>query len=81
MTAKFLVAFDYEKSGLWAYVEADSAQAIADLYPELEVFRHPPDWMTPARQDEIRRRSTYRLDEAPRGLLAMILREREKSQR
>jgi len=76
MKKSFLVALDYGQGGLWAYVQADSAEAIKRRFPELEVFRRAPDWMTPAVQEELRKSQSYDLDEEPRGLLERILRAR-----
>ncbi len=41
----FLTAYDYGQGALWAYVIADSAEAIEQAYPELEVLSAPPPWM------------------------------------
>ena len=73
MKQRFLVVFDYGQGGLWAYVWADSAEAIGERFPELEGFRRAPDWMTPEVQEQLR---TYDLDDDPRGLLAEILKWR-----
>jgi hypothetical protein len=78
MRQTFLVAFDYGMGGLWAYVEAESAEEIRAKFPELKIVRRPPDWMTPEDAEQIRRTDTYNLDEEPRGLLAVILNERQQ---
>lgn len=78
MKQNFLVVLDYGQGGLWAYVQADSADAITRKYPELEVFRRPPDWMTPEVQEELRKKQSYDLDEEARGLLLRILKERAR---
>jgi hypothetical protein len=80
VSESFLVVFDYGQGGLWAYVRADSADAITRKYPELQVFRRPPDWMAPDLQEKLRATQTYELNEEPRGLLARILKDRTSDQ-
>jgi hypothetical protein len=77
----FLVGFDYRTGGLWAYVEAESPEAIKGKYPELEIFRRPPDWMSPDEAEQVRKTQTYNLVDEPRSFLALLLAERERKKR
>jgi len=78
MKRTFLVSFDYGMGGHWAYVRAESADAITRAFPELTVVHHTPKWMTREIQEMIRTAHTYDLEEEPRGLLSMIIEQRGK---
>jgi len=43
----FLTCYDYGQGGVWAWVIAESAAQIRELYPELTVLDRMPHWMTP----------------------------------
>ncbi|GAA0996261.1 hypothetical protein [Subtercola frigoramans] len=78
---KYLVVWDYGVGGIWRAVYAESAAAITDLYPELDVVDENalPNWMTHAQYIEWRDRRpdlAESLDEDPRHLLALILEQR-----
>jgi hypothetical protein len=76
MKTTFLVVYDYGQGGLWAFIRAESADAIRQAYPELEVLKSTPDWMSPEIKSEIEASNTYDLDDPPKGLLASLVRER-----
>lgn len=76
MKTRHLVVYDYGQGGRWAFILADSAQAITQRYPELRVITERPTWMTDdlrARLDEM---ETYDLAAPPTGLLLEILQQR-----
>jgi hypothetical protein len=78
MKTKHLVVYDYGQGGRWAFVLADSAQAIKQRYPELRVVTETPAWMN----DDVRARldetETYDLTAPPTGLLLDLLQQRAR---
>ena len=75
MKQRFLVVYDYGQGGVWAVVEADRREHIAERCPELQIFEERPAWMTEERAARLRAEAID-LDR-PSGLLADILRQRE----
>jgi len=73
----FLTAFDYGQGGLWAFVIADSADAIRQEYPELEVIPVPPPWMDAERLASIR---VCRLADHDDPFLAAVRTDRARSE-
>jgi hypothetical protein len=75
MKRRFFVVYDYGEGGIWATVEADRPEAIAERFPELQVFEERPSWMS----DEMAARLEARTInlERPTGLLLDILQKRE----
>ncbi len=45
---RFLVLYDYDQGGVWAYVLAESREEIVKRYPRLKVYDEAPHWLTPA---------------------------------
>lgn len=43
---KYVICYDYGMGGLWATMLADSVAEIHTVYPELEVYSAPPEWMS-----------------------------------
>ena len=76
MSPRFLVVYDYGMGGVWAYVEAESAEQIEERFPELKVFPEPPPWMPEDHRQKLLER-TYDIDEKNFGLLADLLDQRE----
>jgi hypothetical protein len=74
----FLVAYDYGMGALWGVVVAASEGAISHLYPELEIVRARPEWMTWERYESLMS-DPYVLDDAPRGLLLAVIADRGRS--
>ena len=74
-TNTFLVSYDYGMGGLWAIVRADSAEAIAERYPELTVVESRPAWMT---DEHVADLPQYDLDAPPSGVLLVVIDDREK---
>jgi hypothetical protein len=75
----FLVAYDRGKIGaLWGVINARSASEISRAYPELVVVPQRPEWMSEIDlQKKIQQ--SYDIDEAPRGLLGVILNDRAEA--
>jgi len=65
-----LVAFEYGTGTAWGYVVAQSAEAIEDAFPELDVVEQPPEWMTTEDLGAVRAHCTFTLTE---GSLDTIL--------
>lgn len=73
---RFLVVYDYGMGGVWAYVEAESAEEIVEKFPELSVVSETPAWMSEKDRQSLLAR-TYDIDEKNFGLLADLLDQRE----
>jgi hypothetical protein len=54
---EFLVCYDYGQGGVWRYLHAASADAIAKEYPVLTVFDSAPPWWTPEIENSTRKSS------------------------
>lgn len=75
MKKAFLVVYDYGQGGVWAYVRASSAADVRRRFPELEVVESPPQWMSSAEVERIRRTMTFDA-ENPRGWLRSVVEAR-----
>jgi hypothetical protein len=71
----FLVVYEYGMGGLWAIMHADSAEAIADRYPELTIVKSRPAWMTDERFANL---GHYELDSEPADLIRAIVADRDR---
>jgi hypothetical protein len=69
MKSPYLVVYDYGMGGIRAYVSARSANEIIARFPELQVVRERPGWMS---DDDARRLDLLDID-APTGLLSNLL--------
>jgi hypothetical protein len=75
---RYLVAYDYGAGGLWGVLLARSEGEITRKYPELTIVHTRPPWMSDreyARMCE----DQYDIDGAPRGLLNVLVADRERS--
>jgi hypothetical protein len=75
---RYLVAYDYGAGGLWGVLLARSEGEITRKYPELTIVHTRPPWMSDreyARMCE----DEYDIDGAPRGLLNVLVADRERS--
>lgn len=76
---RFLVGYNYGHGGRVCYLYADSAKAITDAYPELEILDEATffSYQRPESVDELRRRIetewTHNLEDPPTGLLKGIV--------
>ena len=75
---EFLVAYDYGMGGLWGIVNAQNAEEIKALYPELVIVESPPAWMTAARLQRLRDEECHDIDGAPWGILNALLADRAR---
>jgi len=75
MTGKqrFLAVYDYGQGGVWALINANSAQEIQTKYPCLAVLEQRPAWMTDDVYKKIESISSFDIDGAPPDWLAMTL--------
>jgi hypothetical protein len=74
-TQPFLVVYDYGQGGVWAWIRADSADAILERYPELKVIDTLPEWLTSAGSPTL---PEHNLEDPPAGLLADLIAERRR---
>jgi hypothetical protein len=77
MKRRFLVVYDYGQGGVWAYILANSASAIVEAFPELQVIDEIPPWM----DDHVRRElesETQDLDDPTAGLLADLVKRKQR---
>lgn len=76
----FLVCYDLPRmSGLWAVVEAPSAEAIIAKYPEVAVVTERPPWMS---EDEYERKRADPLwldEEVPSGIFHVVVADRART--
>jgi hypothetical protein len=76
MRHEFLVVYDYDTGGAWAYVRAESAAQIGAAFPELAVVDHRPDWLSADVERSLRETMTVDIDDRGHPLLAAIERRR-----
>lgn len=72
----FLVAYDYGTGGLWAVVEAPSADAILAKYPEVVVAETRPEWMTDDRYEQLALEPLRLDEEPPSGMFRAVVADR-----
>jgi hypothetical protein len=70
MGADYLAVYDYGMGGVWVVVSADSADAVTDKYPELEVFEERPAWLNDEQYAQLER---HNIDESPTGFLRVLI--------
>jgi|GEM_PF-1319079 len=68
----FLVVYDYGMGGVWAVIQARSAEEITAKYPVLEVMERRPAWMSRLEYDRLRRKERYDIDR-PSGWFLLSL--------
>jgi hypothetical protein len=78
MKREFFVVDDYGQGGIWLVIHAESAAAIKEKYPELDVFEEAPEFLTQEVVDRARAKRSYELDDAPTGYLADIVADRQR---
>ena len=74
MAAKrdFLVVYNYGMGGIWAVIQARSANVILQKYPSLKVETQRPNWMTNDHFDKIAAARTFDIDDPPTGWLLSL---------
>jgi hypothetical protein len=76
---RFLIAYNYGMGAAWGVIAARSEEEIIRRYPELEVCRTQPEWMTGDLYDRIVDVNSYDIDYEPHGWLAQLAhKNREK---
>ena len=71
------MAYDYGTGGLWAVVEAPSADANLDKYPEVAIAEKRPDWMTDERYEQLAGEPLWLDEEPPTGISRAVVADRE----
>ena len=74
----FLVAYDYGMGGLWAIIDANSEDEITSKYPELGIAHERPKWMSAAHYEDLLAKRHYFIKDAPDGVLAVVVSDRQK---
>jgi hypothetical protein len=72
----FLVLHDYGQGGVWAYLLADSVEAIHRRFPQLRVYEQPPEWMDAGEVDSLKKTMTIDMD-ADHPFLVALAKERD----
>lgn len=74
----FLAVYDYGQGGVWAVIWARDAREVELKYPELKLAPERPPWMDGAQRADIELKSSFDIDEAPKGWLATLVESRSK---
>jgi hypothetical protein len=72
MNRPFLTVYDYGQGGVWIVLLANSADEIAEKYPQLRVVDHPPPTMSPEELRDIETRRTLDIDDTADPFLASL---------
>lgn len=59
----FYVAYEYGTGAAWAFVKAETAEAVVAEFPELDVYDTPPEWMTVEDLHQVRRHAAVDIKE------------------
>jgi hypothetical protein len=81
LSRDYFVAYDYGMGGAWAIAVAQSENQIREYFPEFEVHRNRPTWMTDEIYDNLRENSYFTVgDEAtyPDWILSIARNRMEK---
>ncbi len=78
MRKEFLVLYDYRKGGVWAYLMAESADQIEQMFPELKVVTDHPAWLTEDEERKLRARMTIDIDDIHNLFLASLIDSRRQ---
>ena len=73
---QFLICYDYGSGGLWGIMDARSESEIADIYPELQIARTRPAWMSEERFAELGEVQHHDIDGRPWGILNALIADR-----
>jgi hypothetical protein len=68
----YLVLYEYGQGGVWAFIRARSSQVIKKRFPQLEIYRDPPEWMTAGDIDEIKKKMTIDIDDESNPFLSRL---------
>lgn len=78
MSREFLVAYDYETGGAWAFLLADSEEQIRELFPEFRIVTHRPSWLSDEEERLTRERMTIDVTDVNHPFLAALIRSRPR---
>jgi hypothetical protein len=78
MSREFLVAYDYETGGAWAFILADSEEQLRMSFPELRIVTHRPPWLNEEEEHLIRERMTIEVTDINHPFLAALIRSRSQ---
>jgi hypothetical protein len=56
---EFLVVYDYGMGGVWGIARAASDVELRSTFPELNIVDEYPSWMTPEREQEMRKNGCF----------------------
>jgi hypothetical protein len=70
MKKQYLVVYDYGTGGVWALIAARSELEILQKYPDLEIVKERPQWMTDEYCSNILSKNSFDIDDEPRGWLS-----------
>jgi hypothetical protein len=79
MSSEFLVVYDYDTGGVWAFVLAESEEQIQELMPELRVVSRRPAWLNDEEERLIRERMTVEITDFDHPFLAALIRGRSNA--
>ncbi|HEX6472807.1 MAG TPA: hypothetical protein VF069_27205 [Streptosporangiaceae bacterium] len=77
MKKEFLVVYDYETGGAWAFLLANSEEEIRESFPELRIITERPAWLTAEEEEKIRERMTIDIDDVGDEFLSALIRGRK----
>lgn len=72
--SKYLVLYDYGQGGVWAYLLAESADAIRREFPALRVYEEPPGWMKPEDLEKLNTSMTIDIADREHPFLVELIR-------
>jgi hypothetical protein len=76
MKASYLVCYDYQHGGVWAFVLAESRSEFTEKYPELELVDSMPTWMTQDVVDRLRLTMTIDVNDTENPFFAALIKQR-----
>ena len=76
MKKEYLVVYDYETGGAWAFLTANSAEEILERLPELKIVTVKPTWLTPTEEEHIRRSMSIDIDDVDHPFLQALIQSR-----
>jgi hypothetical protein len=72
---RFLVLYDYETGGAWAYLLAESEEQIKERFPDLQIVATRPEWMTDQLDSDLQTSKQIDIDDTDNPFLAALNRK------
>ena len=69
----YLAVHDYGTGGIWVLIDAESADQVERIYPQLKVVDTRPPWLEGQLWENVKARSHFAID-APTGWLLSLKR-------